>query len=440
MKPKGHREIDLTESAALYDRAIAVIAGGVTSARRRTSALDHPIYFERGAGAYLWDVEGNRYIDYSLAFGTALIGHASEHVRTAVRAQLDRGLNFGAGHRLEVEAAELLVSIVPNAEQCLLASTGTDAVLTALRIARAQTGRSKIIKMEGSYHGAHDGVYVNVGYDPEAAGQTQTPNIQPESEGMSPGAVGDALVAPYNDLEAVEALLADRGDEIAAVLVEPVQAVPGFILPVSGYLEGLRRATKKAGCLLVFDEVITGFRLALGGGQEYFGVEADLATFGKSMGGTTALSAVTGPREAMEPAASHRAIHAGTFNANPLACAAGVATMSYLRDNHATIYPRIFALGQRLAYGLREVSDTLCIRGVGPMQNLAVSEPEGEICSIRDLQGTDRSAFMALAAELLRHGVHTPSPGFCYISTCHSETDIDATIETAQSAVETLGM
>ncbi len=216
--------------------------------------------------------------------------------------------------------------------------------------------------------------------------------------------------------------------------------MPGFILPVSGYLEGLRRATKKAGCLLVFDEVITGFRLALGGGQEYFGVEADLATFGKSMGGTTALSAVTGPREAMEPAASHRAIHAGTFNANPLACAAGVATMSYLRDNHATIYPRIFALGQRLAYGLREVSDTLCIRGVGPMQNLAVSEPEGEICSIRDLQGTDRSAFMALAAELLRHGVHTPSPGFCYISTCHSETDIDATIETAQSAVETLGM
>ena len=326
MKPDVTRGVDLTESAALYDRAVAAIAGGVTSARRRASAQDQLIYFDRGEGAYVWDVDGNRYLDYSLAFGSALIGHASEVVRGAISTQLDRGLNFGAGHRLEVEAAELFCSIVPNAEQCLFASTGTDVVLTALRIARALTGRQKIIKMERSYHGAHDGVYVNVRDSGEMADREHPFDPKPASEGMSLGAVADSLAAPYNDLEAVESLLSERGHEIAAVLVEPVQAETGYSTPKPGYLEGLRRATRKAGTVLIFDEVITGFRLALGGGQEYFGVDADLATFGKAMGGTAAFSAVAGPRHMMEPAAAHRAIHAGTFNANPLACAAGIAT------------------------------------------------------------------------------------------------------------------
>ena len=435
----GTTGAELQASAALYDRALAAIAGGVTSAARRTP-VGHPIYLERGSRQHLWDVDGNRYTDYALAFGTALLGHAPECVRQSVGSQLNRALNFGGGHRLEVEAAELLVSIVPNAEQCLFSSTGTDAVLSALRIARALTCRPKIVKMEGSYHGSADAFFVNVGFDAATSGPMRFPTVKEESAGMSPGAVSDVLVVPYNDLEAVEVLLAERGEEVAAVLVEPVQSMAGCIAPVPGYLEGLRTATRRAGTVLIFDEVITGFRMALGGCQEYFGIEADLATFGKAMAGGMALSAVAGPREVLEPASSYRAQHAGTFNGNPLACAAALATMTHLRDHRDALYPQLHALGEYLATGLRTVSPKLSVRGVGPMQHLAVGGPNEQVRSIRDLQGVDYEAYLALARELLHHGVHVlAAKGLCYVSTCHEESDVDATIEAVGESLTALG-
>ena len=430
--------MNLRESESLYERALIAIGGGVTSAARRSPA-GNPVYMERGSGPHLWDVDGNRYIDFALGFGTCLLGHAAACVREAVHVQLDRALSFGGGHRHEVEASELLVSLIPNAEQCLFSSTGTDAVLAAVRIARAVTGRAMIIKMEGSYHGSSDALFVNVWPDVTAGDLGANPAVHPESEGMSPGTAADVLVAPYNDLAAVEQLLTARGDEIACVVVEPVQSMSGCIGPVPGYLEGLRAATRKSGSLLIFDEVITGFRLALGGGQQFFGVDADLATFGKAMAGGMPLSAVAGSRDVMEPASSYRVHHAGTFNGNPLACAAGVAAMTYFRDNAAALYPRIHELGERLAAGWREVSPRLSVRGVGPMQYLSVGEPAAGVRAIRDLHGGDYQGYLLLARQLLRHGVHLlAAKGLCYVSACHEESDIDAAVAALAEALAEL--
>ena len=325
-------------SHALFEAARRVIPGGVTSSIR-AGARPHPLYFERGEGPYLWDVDGTRYVDFALGYGPLLLGHAPKVVRDAVAAQLERDLTYGSQHRLEPQLAELLVSIVPGAEQAIFATTGSEAVAAALRIARTVTGRRLVLKFEGHYHGWLDGVFASVGYDPILSGWSEHPASVASTAGIPEGARSDVVIAQWNDLDSVEAILAEHPGQVAAIMCEPIAVNGGLIAPVPGFLEALRRLATKDGALLVFDEVITGFRVALGGAQERLATTADLAIFAKAIAGGIPLSAVTGTRAVMAPIADGRLAHNGTFNGNPIAMAAGCASLGHLADGRATIYP-----------------------------------------------------------------------------------------------------
>ena len=317
------------------------------------------------------------------ATGPLILGHAPQVVRDAVADQLGRGLTFGSQHRLEPELAELLVDIVPGAEQAIFATTGSEAVAAALRIARAATGRRLVLKFEGHYHGWLDGVFASVGYDPILSGWSEHPATVPSTAGIPEGARSDVVVAQWNDAVSVAALLAEHKGEVAAIMCEPVAVNGGLIPPVPGFLEALRRLATNDGALLVFDEVITGFRVALGGAQERLATTADLAIFAKAIAGGIPLSAVTGSRTVMAPIADGKLAHNGTFNGNPIAMAAGCASLRHLSDGRATIYPELERVATRLATGLAAVTPRLTVRQCGPIVHTAVDEPP-HVRTIRD--------------------------------------------------------
>ena len=420
-------------SEALWDVAQDLIPGGVTSSIR-AGARPHPLYFERGQGPYLWDVDGNRYVDFALGYGPLILGHAPMVVRDAISAQLERDLTFGSQHRLEPELAGLLVATVPGAEQAIFASTGSEAVAAALRLARVATGRDLVIKFEGHYHGWFDGVFASVGFDPTRSGPSDRPSTVAATLGIPEAALADVLVAQWNDIGSIEAILAEHPTSVAAVLCEPIAVNGGLIPATDGYLAAVKRLANQYGALLVFDEVITGFRVALGGAQERLGVSADLAIFAKAIAGGVALSAVTGSRAVMAPIADGRLAHNGTFNGNPIAMAGGVASLRYLIDGRDQIYPELDRLGARLAAGLAEASPRLTVRCVGPIVHTAVDEPD-EVRTIRDRTG-DASAHGRFIEALLSRGVHATPRGLWYVSTAHKDADIDAAIDAAVEAAE----
>lgn len=433
MKAQG-RVLDrqFPRSRALYEAARAVIPGGVTSSIR-AGARPHPLYFERGSGPHLWDVDGNRYIDYALAYGPLILGHAPQLIRDALGTQLERELTFGAQHALEPELATLLASAIPGAEQAIFATTGSEAVSAAVRLARSFTGRRLVLKFEGHYHGWLDGLFASVAFDPARSGSNDRPAVVPATTGIPDGALGDIAVAQWNDRASVDLVLeANRGD-VAAILCEPVAVNGGLIPPDGGFLEHLRRRASEEGALLLFDEVITGFRLALGGAQERFSVRADLAIFAKAVAGGIALSAVTGSKAVMAPIAEGRLAHNGTFNGNPIALAAGVAAVRHLRDRRESIYPELDRLGRRLANGLRTASTRLTVRQMGPIVHTAVGEPT-QVRNVRDRASGDPTAHARFIEALLYRGVHATPRGLWYLSTAHSDEEVDATTEAAAAA------
>ncbi len=418
-------------SCRLFNTAGQFIAGGVTSAVR-AGARPHPLYFDHGEGSALWDVDGNRYVDFALGYGPLILGHAPPIVREALHAQIDRGMTFGSQHRLEIEAAELLVAAVPGAEQAIFATTGSEAVAAALRVARGATGRPLVVKFEGHYHGWFDGIFVSTAYDPALSGPAERPRVVPQTAGTAPSSSADTIVAPWNDLMATAALLEEHRGQIAAVMLEPLAVNGGVIPPDPGFLAGLRALTRAHGALLVFDEIITGFRLALGGAQEHYGVSADLAVFAKAIAGGVAFSAVTGSRDLLHVVAEGRVVHNGTFNGNPIAAAAAVATLRYLTENQHEVYPRLHALGARLADGLSSAHPDLRVRQVGPVLNAAIGEPQS-VRSIRDRAGRNVAAYERFVEGLLGRGVHTTPRGLWYLSTVHTEADVDVAIEAAKA-------
>lgn len=426
------------QSQALFEAARRVIPGGVTSSIR-AGARPHPLYFERGEGPFLWDVDGRKYVDFALGYGPLILGHAPAVVREAVADQLTRGLTFGSQHRLEPELAELLVEIVPGAEQAIFATTGSEAVAAALRIARAATGRRLVLKFEGHYHGWLDGVFASVGYDPILSGWSEQPATVPSTAGIPAGAGSDVVVAQWNDVGSVEAVLAEHQGEVAAIMCEPVAVNGGLIPPVPGFLEALRRLATAHGALLVFDEVITGFRIALGGAQERLGTTADLAIFAKAIAGGIPLSAVTGPRTVMAPIADGKLAHNGTFNGNPIAMAAGCASLRHLSDGRTTIYPELERVATRLAAGLASVTPRLTVRQCGPIVHTAVDEPP-HVRTIRDRTDGDPARHARFIEALLMHGIHATPRGLWYVSTAHTDAEIDTAIAAAgEAAAEVLG-
>lgn len=425
-------------SARQLERARRSLATGVSTAMR-AAQRPLPLAFSHGRGSRLFDLDGNEYVDHVLGFGPLLLGHCPPEIVAAATAQLERGTTFGAQHELEAELAERLVEVVPCAELCCFATTGSEAVHAALRIARAGTGRRKIVKFEGHYHGWLDPIEVSTpGLDPAPAGAALPLDPTPATGGQVGGE--DVLVARWNDADSLAELLADRGEEIAAVLLEPVACNGGLIEPAPGFLERVRELTARSGSLLIFDEVVTGFRMALGGAQEALGVTPDLATFGKAIAAGLPLSAVAGSAAAMEPLLDGRVAHVGTFNGNPLCAAAAVAAIDVYRGDpefHARLERRAAGLAAGLEEAARDAGFPLRVRRSGSLLQTAV----GGLEQPRDYAGfvaSDREGGARFSAELLERGVMALPRGWWFLSAAHDEADQERTLEAAAGALRAL--
>jgi len=389
-----------------------------------------PFFVERGEGAYLFDTEGRRYVDYVLSWGPLILGHAHPVVTEALERQLGRGTSYGAPTEAEVELAERIVRLVPTVEMVRLVNSGTEATMTALRLARAATGRPLLLKFTGCYHGHADAFLV-------AAGSGVATLGLPDSPGVPQTVAAETLVLPFNDLAAVETLFGTRGDDISSVFVEPVVGNSGLIPPVEGFLEGLRTITERHGALLVFDEVMTGFRVALGGAQERYGIEPDLTTLGKVIGGGLPVGAFGGRRDLMEQIAPAGPVYqAGTLSGNPLATAAGNAQLRYLEEEDP--FGDLTHAAERLSRGvvsaLTEAGIPATGCSVGSMWGVFFSQES--IHSFEEAQGADLDTFRVFHRACLDRGVFlAPSPfevGF--VSTAHTSSVIDETLEVVRAA------
>ena len=409
--------LDLTQSHAQHNRARNSLAGGVATAFRAAQE-PVPVSFTSSAGARMTDVDGNQYVDFALSFGPLLLGHSPAPVLAAVRTQLGLGLGYGASHPLEPALAEAVCRTVPSAELCVFSSTGSEAVHAALRIARAATGRSRVIKFQGHYHGWFDPMHVGL------SGSTEM--TEPGTAGQDPAASSSVTVCAWNDLPALAGVL---GSDVAAVIMEPVAVNAGCLLPAPGYLEGVREMTARAGALLIFDEVITGYRLGLGGAQERLGVLPDLTVLGKALGAGFPISAVCGRADVLDEVASGRVAHVGTFNANPVCASAALAAVTTLEQHADELYPRLEQTAQRLAEALRSAAAAadvpLVINQYGAAAHAFVSP--GPVDTYQDTLKADRAAYRRLAALLLQQGVHVIPRGLLYVSTAHSDADLAET-------------
>ena len=413
-------------SEELFAEALDLLPGGVSSPVRAFKAVGgSPLFIDRGEGAYLVDVDGNRYIDYVLSWGPLVLGHAHPRVVGALEDALRKGTSFGAPSPLELELARLVREAMPSIELVRFVSSGTEATMSALRLARAFTGRSKIVKFVGCYHGHADFLLVQAGSGVATLGL-------PDSPGVTPGAVADTLTAPFNDLDAMEVLFAAH--EIAAVILEPVVGNMGLVLPQPGFVEGLRELTAAHGALLVFDEVMTGFRVHPGGAQALYGVTPDLTTLGKVIGGGLPVGAYGGRREIMELVAPAGPVYqAGTLSGNPLAMTAGIETLSTLSE--PGVWDGLERAGARLEAGLSSLGDGVQVARAGSMFGLFFSDVP--VTSWDTARGADTKRFASFHAAMLERGVYLAPSQFeaGFISTVHSDAEIDATIEAARAAL-----
>jgi len=423
-----------TTSRSLFERARRVLPGGVNSPVRAFRAVGgEPLFIARAQGSRMWDVDGNELIDYVGSWGPMILGHSHPAVVTAVAEQVRRGASFGAPSRLEVELAEAVVRMVPSVAMVRMVSSGTEAAMAAVRLARGATGRPKIVKFEGCYHGHGDAFLIKAGSGAATFGQ-------PDSPGVTEGTARDTLTAPFNDLAAVRRLFEASAGTIAAVIVEPVVGNMGVVAPVAGFLEGLREICTKDGALLIFDEVMTGFRLARGGAQERFDLRPDLTTLGKILGGGLPVGAYGGPRELMERVSPAGPVYqAGTLSGNPLAMAAGLATLGAIEAD-AGLYSRLEEKGRRLEDGIARAiasrGDPCRFARVGSMWTLFFTRAE-----VRDFAGassSDTAAFARWFRAMLARGIYLAPSQFeaNFIGEAHTAADIDATVEAAAASLE----
>jgi glutamate-1-semialdehyde 2,1-aminomutase len=410
--------------------------GGVNSPVRAFKSVEgEPVFVARAAGARIVDADGNEYVDFVGSWGPMILGHAHPAVVGAVQAAAERGTSYGAPTELEVRLAEAVVAAVPSVEMVRLVNSGTEAVMSAIRLARGFTGRDRIVKFEGGYHGHSDGLLARAGSGLATLGIPDSPGVPADYTALT-------ITLPYNDLDAAHALFRERGSEIAAVIVEPVAGNMGVVPPVPGFLEGLRELTHRHGSLLLFDEVITGFRLAYGGAQERFGVRPDLTTLGKILGGGFPLAAYGGRREIMERVAPSGPVYqAGTLSGNPVAVTAGLATLEQLRSGE--VYPRLEALGEQLAAGLAaaasEAGVPACVNHAGSMATLFFTP--GPVTDWTSARAADTSLYGRFFHAMLRRGFYLAPSQFeaAFVSTAHTEDDLRAAAEAAREALGEVG-
>jgi glutamate-1-semialdehyde 2,1-aminomutase len=426
-----------SRSIELQQRAEKYFPGGVNSPVRAFRAVGgEPPFVERAEGAYLWDADGNRYIDYFGSWGPMILGHAFPPVLEAIQKAAARSASFGASTAVEADLAELVVAAFPSVEKMRFVSSGTEATMSAIRLARAFTGRKTIVKFEGCYHGHADGLLVKAGSGVATFGI-------PGSAGVPEEVVHFTLALPYNNVAAVEAAFA--GHEIACVIVEPVVGNAGCIPPASGYLEALRAITQQHGALLIFDEVMTGFRVAMGGAQELYGVRPDLTTLGKILGGGLPCGAFCGRAESMDQLAPLGPVYqAGTLSGNPLAMAAGVAMLTYLSDHRKQVYASLERMSTGLANGVALAADAagvaMTTNRVGAMWTWFFNDS-----AVTDYDGAARSdtkRFAAFHHAMLEAGVWLPPSQFeaAFLSTAHTDDDIRQTVEAARQVLAKLDL
>lgn len=417
----------MTRSETLFQEAVTLIPGGVNSPVRAFGSVGvTPRFISSAEGAYLTDADGNRYLDYIGSWGPMILGHAHPLVLEKVEEACRKGLSFGAATEAEVDMARLICSMVPSVEMVRMVNSGTEAVMSAIRAARGYTGRNKIIKFEGCYHGHCDAMLVKAGSGVMTAGV-------PDSSGVPSGCTQDTLLAVYNDISSVERLFDTYDQDIAAVILEPVGANMGVVLPREGFLQKLRSLCTEHGAVLIFDEVITGFRLARAGAQEYYGIEADLTTYGKIIGGGMPVGAYGGKKEIMEVVAPVGSVYqAGTLSGNPVAMAAGLAQLSYLNE-HPDVYERLSRSGEQLYGGMEKMCKELGlpyqVNHVGSLGCLFfATDPVSDYTSAKQ---SDTEVFKGYFCHMLENGIYIAPSQFetMFLSASHTEENIRYTLD-----------
>ena len=417
----------MTRSEQLFARAVKRIPGGVNSPVRAYGAIGEvPRFIDHAEGSHIYDVDGREYIDYIDSWGPMILGHNFPAIRESVQKACEKGLSFGCATEIEVEMAEFICEHIPHIEMIRMVNSGTEAVMSAIRTARGFTGRDKIIKFAGCYHGHSDAMLVSAGSGVMTSGV-------PDSAGVPKGCTQDTMTAIYNDLKSVEQLLASAPEEVAAVIVEPVGANMGVVPPAEGFLEGLRSLCDKFGALLIFDEVITGFRLAFGGAAEYFHVRPDLVTYGKIIGAGMPVGAYGGRKEIMEMVSPAGPVYqAGTLSGNPIAMAAGLTQLRYLLA-HPEIYTELEEKGRKLYGGIEKILEekglSFQMNHVGSLGSLFMTkEPVVDYTSAKT---SDTKAFAEYFKYMLSQGIHMAPSQFeaMFLSAAHTEEDIEKTLE-----------
>src|SRR5277367_6144842 len=431
-----------TRSRELFERAQRSLIEGVNSPSRGAAVYSGgPIMLERGSGSRVWDADGNEYIDFMMSFGALIHGHAHPTLVSVVSDTMAQGSHFAAATSAEIEASERFRRMVPLAEAVRFCNSGSEATMLALRLARAHTGRTKFLKFEGHYHGWYDPFLLNAhGHPPEQLGPPEDPARIPDSEGIPPATFDDVVLAPWNDIAVLERIMQKHGRELAAVITEPIMANMGCIPPREGYLQRLRELTRDYGVLLILDEVVTGFRYALGGCQEYYGIRPDISSFGKALGAGFPVGAVARPRSILDRMrwSDNMVLHYGTFNGHRLTMKVVAANLDLLSRDDS--YRNLHAIGDAAIRGLQEVfrhrKVKAIVQGFGPMFQIYFTEREA-IHDYRDYcANVDAARYSRFVHRLLERGIYmTPSNGLHWIiSTAHTEADVAALVDAVDLA------
>lgn len=428
-----------TQSAMLLERARKCLAGGVSSEFRKFN-YPHALFYSMGHGSRIIDADGNEYLDFTLSQGPLIVGHSHPYVLQLVREYSERGQLYAGQHLWEVELAEKLQNHIPSAELMRFCLDGSEAVHTALRLSRAKTGKNKFLRFEGHYHGWLDNVAwgLSVPSSGNDLGPRENPNAFPWTAGLPVGSSEEFVVLPWNDLRLVEKVAEQQKNDLAAIITEPVMCNNGCVMPAPGFLQGLREICDRHNITLIFDEVITGFRMALGGAQQYFGVTPDLSIFAKAMASGYPISAIVGKRNWLELIESGKVIHAGTMNSGNPSVAAAIATLELLEAKG--VHERIYALGNKLIDGLRNLNmkhnQNMIVTGPGPMVHTGFTNLK-EVKDYRDVLSYDKGKLGKFITGMQEEGIRIIGRGLWYISAVHTEEDIDQALLAADKVLPT---